>query len=445
MSNSKILTYIIFHIGIGLIFYLVPFFSSIYSLLVFGFGLLYISKNKNKNNEALLVAAYVVGLEVFLRMTNGFHINEYGKYTVIIHLFVGMLYQGFSKKSWIYWVFIILLMPGIGLSFFSLSADVNLRKAIAFNLSGPICLGFCSVYCFDRKITFQQLLNILFFMGLPILSILTYLFFKTPSVKEVITGTSSNFATSGGFGPNQVSTVLGLGMFVFFALFVFWAKSLRLKLVFGAIIVVLAYRGLVTFSRGGTITGFAMMLVLLLLIFYYSNAKGKLKLSFILIFFGASVIGVWSYSVLQTKGLIANRYANEDALGRKKVDRLGGREQINKVEIQAFLDNPIMGIGVGKSKSYISEAIAKDLPSHNELTRMLSEHGMLGVFAIIILLLTPFIYYINNKYHLLLIPFFIFWFLTIQHAAMRIAAPAFIYALSLLKVQFDVKENIIHR
>jgi hypothetical protein len=33
-------------------------------------------------------------------------------------------------------------------------------------------------------------------------------------------------------------------------------------------------------------------------------------------------------------------------------------------------------------------------------------------------------------------PFLLFWFLTINHAAMRIAAPAFIYALSLLKVHF---------
>jgi hypothetical protein len=31
----------------------------------------------------------------------------------------------------------------------------------------------------------------------------------------VITGTESNFQTSGGFGPNQVATFLGLGMFFF--------------------------------------------------------------------------------------------------------------------------------------------------------------------------------------------------------------------------------------
>ena len=38
---------------------------------------------------------------------------------------------------------------------------------------------------------------------------------------------------------------------------------------------------------------------------------------------------------------------------------------------------------------------------------------------------------------LILIPFFLFWFLTINHAALRIAAPAFIYALSLIKVKWN--------
>ena len=38
----------------------------------------------------------------------------------------------------------------------------------------------------------------------------TYLFLYTPSIKSVLSGTGSNFATSGGFGPNQVSTILGL-------------------------------------------------------------------------------------------------------------------------------------------------------------------------------------------------------------------------------------------
>jgi hypothetical protein len=42
----------------------------------------------------------------------------------------------------------------------------------------------------------------------------------------------------------------------------------------------------------------------------------------------------------------------------------------------------------------------------------------------------------------LALSFLIFWLLTINHAAMRIAAPAFVYALSLLKVYYQ-KETIL--
>jgi len=41
--------------------------------------------------------------------------------------------------------------------------------------------------------------------------------------------------------------------------------------------------------------------------------------------------------------------------------------------------------------------------------------------------------------------FLAFWLLTINHAAMRTAAPSFVYALSLLKVKFNEEEDTVHR
>jgi O-antigen ligase len=84
--------------------------------------------------------------------------------------------------------------------------------------------------------------------------------------------------------------------------------------------------------------------------------------------------------------------------------------------------------------------------SHNEISRMLAEQGMLGVFCLLILFITPFILYLNNRNNIFILSFYLFWILTINHAAMRLAAPAFIYALSLLKVTFvDEKSNSLPR
>jgi hypothetical protein len=65
---------------------------------------------------------------------------------------------------------------------------------------------------------------------------------------------------------------------------------------------------------------------------------------------------------------------------------------------------------------------------------MIAEHGSLGILGLIILFLTPLILYIDNKYNIYLLCFLAFWLVTINHAAMRLAAPAFMYSLSLLKV-----------
>ena len=82
--------------------------------------------------------------------------------------------------------------------------------------------------------------------------------------------------------------------------------------------------------------------------------------------------------------------------------------------------------------------------SHNEITRMLAEHGSLGILMLLILFTTPFFLHIDNKEHIYMFCFLIFWLLTINHAAMRTAAPSFVYALSLLKVRFN-EEDTVHR
>jgi O-antigen ligase len=153
---------------------------------------------------------------------------------------------------------------------------------------------------------------------------------------------------------------------------------------------------------------------------------------------------VWGYSLYQTNGLIKNRYENKDARGRLKEDRLGGREKLVITELNMFLDNPLLGVGIGKNKEYREEMTGIVAASHNEISRMLAEQGLFGILGLLILLLIPMLHFLENREHIFLFSFFLFWLFTINHAAMRIAAPAFIYALSLLKVTFD-EEPTLHR
>ena len=145
-------------------------------------------------------------------------------------------------------------------------------------------------------------------------------------------------------------------------------------------------------------------------------------------------VGVWSYSSIQTGGMIDKRYANQDAQGREKKSQLTGREVLIATEMQMFWDNPILGVGVGRNKELRQKSTGIESASHNEITRMLAEHGSFGLIDLMILLFTPIVLFLVNRQNVLALSFLTFWLLTINHAAMRLAAPAFVYALSLLKV-----------
>lgn len=433
-TDASYLKMILLHLFLGVAIFLFRPLSIVYAALLFIFGCYIIIKNKNANNEVLIWSAYIVAAEVFLRMTKGNIGNEFAKYGVIIFMSLGMYFSGISKKAMPYWIFLLLLVPGIVLGVLNLGFEMDVRKALVFNILGPVCLGLSSIYCYERKITFDRFLGVITAFSLPLVTVVFYLFLYTPSVKDVVTGTASNFETSGGFGPNQVSTILGLGIFVFFVQLLLNSKSRLLQIVNALFVLTFAFRGLVTFSRGGIITAMVMIFLLIMVLYLQANFKTRPKIGLVIMFSCLGGLGVWGYSSIQTGGLINKRYANEDALGREKKSKLSGREDLIASELQMFFDNPIFGVGVGRNKEIRAEETGIIAASHNEISRMLAEHGSLGLIDLMILFFTPLLLFVNNRQNILAFSFVAFWLLTINHAAMRIAAPAFVYALSLLKV-----------
>ena len=147
-------------------------------------------------------------------------------------------------------------------------------------------------------------------------------------------------------------------------------------------------------------------------------------------------IGIWFFTLLQTGGMLANRYENKDSIGREKENIATGRLQLLIVEYQAFLDHPLLGVGVGKVDDYHREKLGVSIATHNEISRMISEHGFFGIVALMILLCAPTFTKLQGRKNIYFYPFMLFWFLTVFHSSMRIAAPGFIYGLSLLSLVY---------
>jgi len=438
MKDKNYILLIVFHAIIGFLIYTFPFLSKVYGTATIVLGFYFVVKTGNRNNEVLMVSAYLVGIEVFLRMTGGNILYEFSKYAVMIFMLLGMYYSGFSKNAIPFWIYLILILPGVLVATETLNLKSDLRNQIAFNISGPACLGVAAIYCYNRKILLSEIHKILLCIGLPVVTTTVYLIFYTPELKTVLVNTGSNLETSGGFGPNQVATIMGMGMFVFFSRLVLESKSKLIFIVNLVILFNISYRGLVTFSRGGMITGLIMIMILIFFLYKNTHTQGRYRLNVFLVFFAIVFALTWIYTSTQTGGLIDKRYANQDAMGRVKESQLSGREEIWDSEIEAFKDHPIFGIGVAKSLEVREEQTGGlIIASHNEISRTIAEHGTLGIMALMIVFVTPIFLYLDNKQNIYLFCFLMFWLLTINHAAMRIAAPAFVYSLSLLKVYMD--------
>lgn len=416
------------------------------SVFILHVALLYwvlrITNSENRNNEALMAAAYISGAEVFFRMTDGLIFYETGKYMVIVFLTIGLFYKGSSVKTIPFWFYLLILAPGIVVASVTLDYHIEFREAIAFNLSGPVSLGVTAVYCYYKKISKLQMEKVLMMMLMPLIANMAYLYFYTPELGTNI-NINANYAASGGYGPNQIATVMGLGAFLLITR-LYVIKSKTINFVDLALLGLMSYRALATFSRGGVITAGICAVCFILLFTYKQNSFGVARVRFKSGLLIAALFLTWIFVSAQTSGLIGNRYANETRSGESRGDYTTGRIELLQTELEVFYHHPLIGVGVGKSLEYRKEETGTITASHNEITRMLAEHGILGVIAILILIFVPFLFWIKFKNNYYFMAFIAFWFLTVNHSAMRIALPGFIYGLALLYI-VNEKKNTLYR
>jgi hypothetical protein len=436
---------VVLHIVLGAVIFFFEFTARIHLVAVLAYFLLRIFTSGNKKDEVLLAAAYVTGFEVFSRMTGAGFSYEFTKYSVMGFLILGMVYKGFKVNSWPYILYLLLLVPGIYFSVLNLNYETDPLRAIAFNLSGPVCLGISALYCYDRKMPMERLQGILLSMFLPVISMTVYVFLFNPSIRDALSGTQSNYAASGGFGPNQVATAMGIAIFILMSR-LFIVKNRLINIVDLLILGFIGYRGVITFSRGGIVTALVCAVAFIFYLYLKKSTKEKaLMLPRVGLITGLVAV-VWLISSFSTSGLINKRYSNQDAAGRIKEDITTGRIELISSELDIFYESPVTGIGVGKVKEYRMEKTGVSIATHNELTRLLSEHGVFGILALSILIFTPLFFRIQNRSNVYLFSFLAFWFLTINHSSMRIAAPAFIYGLCLISiVNVKKKKAIIRR
>lgn len=429
---NRFLLTTVFHVAVAGIVLGFPGSSFYLGLLVVLIALIHILNTHNTANEAAKWAAYIVGLEVLLRMTGGFLVYEAGKYLVVLFLFLGLFLDQIPKdRPWPILMYGLLLVPSFAVvnfpDFFSFRTDVS------FNLSGPLALIIASVYFYQRRLNLDQIVAVLRMVIWPLVSVLFYLMMATPELSEIEYGTQSNFTASGGFGPNQVATAMGLGVLIVgFALF-FGRTITGFLITDVALMVMFLIRGFATFSRGGLIGGLAALVLLVVV----SSIFSKRVISWGRVIFylaGGFVVLIlsWNYVNEVSDNRLQYRYQGIDYRTGQARDITSNRLFILERELQLFVDNPLFGIGPGmiRETALRGNFIAN---THSEFSRTLAEHGLFGVAALLILILYPVIVITKRpkEYWPILFAFLFLAFFTMFHSAMRLAMPALLYSLSL--------------
>ncbi len=417
--------FILLHIPLALALRWNPVMATVHALFTILIGLAWVFRTRKIYSLVYLIA-YIMGAELLWRGTHASVFWEYGKYATSVLMILTILTQGrlikADKRPLIYFVLLlpsIMVMPAFD------------RVGIAFNLSGPFSLAVAAMFFSGVKLTQVNLRRVFVAVIAPIVGLGFLATYQTVAAEAIRFTGSSIRATSAGIGPNQVSSILGLGALVAF-LYLFvdrQHKSLRVLMI-GCTIWLLAQAAL-TFSRGGVWTAIGAIGVA---IFYLlRNRKSR-------------TIFVSTSTVIFLVGYFFVFPALEDFTGRTLGARFQsfestGRDKIVKGDLLAFNENPLLGVGPGQSKAYHS-ILFRASSAHIEYTRLLAEHGSLGLLALLVLVsmsLKRFLgrSHAGNKAYI--VSFTVWALLFMAHSAMRLVAPSIMFGLGAVTISTEAE------
>jgi O-antigen ligase len=310
------------------------------------------------------------------------------------------------------------------------------------NVFGILLLALMLVFSARERWSIEKYCRVIQFGIMPVIPVLVYLTMKTPDFDKIDFTLSSNFKTSGAFGSNQVSTVLGVGMILTMLLMVLRRPLFSLRWLNFLLMAALLYRGFLTFSRGGILTTL-VCLVVAIGPAAFTSLKSFLRFTVLLSLFIGFGLVIFVKVNDMTNNQLLLRYKGETigTLTGSKQRSLNtitsGRTQIASTDIDMFKDHPVFGVGPGMSKdlrpSYGFAAIA----SHTEYTRLLSEHGVGGLAVVILLFVFPIWWLRRQKYmvwRVAIASIFLFALLTSLHSAMRTNTTIVCYVLAAIPV-----------
>lgn len=424
LKYSNVVLLLLFHVALAWVMQELQFISTVHAVIVLVLGLWKAITSKDLK-EVLPYTAYIMATEILWRMTKADIFWEFSKYAIVLIFIMAMFKQRKIKRAFLPILFFVVLIPSIVLTISKLGFSNASRDAISFNLSGALCLAVCAIAFSNTKLTQAELQKMIWPAIYPILGVFTLALVSTLTAQELTFITESNFVTSGGYGPNQVSAILGLGALLLLLLLIM-QKNRGFSFLPFILAIALLTQSILTFSRGGVIN---VVVALALAAFQLILKPGKSFKHIALLLFTITIMAIFVMPQLNslTSGTVTERYSDFETTGRI---------ELIEADLELFKNNQPFGVGVG-----LSSQMRRYMPgtaAHTEYSRLLAEHGVFGVFSILLLFMMFFRAWwkapdaLSKAWVLALTA----WALVeMTHAAMRVASIGFVFGWALLELQ----------
>jgi len=450
LKKDKEVSILLIHILIAILSFFSIYFFIVWFYIIVLANIPAILNKSTRSKTVLVFFGYIFGLEIIRRMIKASPFIPYqvGNYLMLIVFSYCIIKTTSSRQGLIGKIILILCIPG-----FYMIPFENYFVFFMNSFSGIICLGLAAVYFGGQTYNSEDLRDFIKITILPIIIIAIYISLKTPTLNDVDFNLAANFETSGGFGSNQISTVLGLGACLLIlayisrqAVFSKYNKALSF-----VVISFFLFRGLLTFSRGGILTG----LVAAVLSYLYLNwrlkkniSKSVVRLTFIAL--GCYIVFTISNQI--TGGTLAERYHGQTSStlnGNRKINLntiTTNRSNIALAEFAIFSDHIFLGVGPGGGYEARKQYMGTEIASHTELTRLLAEQGIPGLLIGVTFLFYPLFRLKNSKSvkeSFYLIAFFSLAIITSFHSSMRTTITPLFWSLSCARFSFPRSSKAI--
>lgn len=408
------------HVPIALLMLKSDGVATAHALLTPVIGALWILSRRHLERAAYM-AAYITGAEVLWRMTDAQVFWEFGKYATAALLMLALLRAGKTKWALLPLIYFLLLLPSAYLTLQSVDITYA-RKSLSFNLSGPFALMVCVLFFSNLRMSLEQLQRTFVALIGPLIGIASITALTTYTISTLKFSDQSSKLTSGGFGPNQVSAILGLGALVGMFILLDSKAGWTIKVLIFSAMTLLGVQSAMTFSRGGLYmaVGGAVLASLYLI----RDTHSRLTMIVVI----CAIFVVTNYVVLPyldafTGGALSNRFMDTSSTGR---------DQIIMLDLHMWRENPIFGVGPGMGMLY-RVRVLKWVAAHTEYSRLLAEHGVFGAASLLLLVVMA-VQGVRRSKTIIgkaMSTAMIAWsFLFMSVDAMRLLAPAFVFGLS---------------